>query len=95
MTDWLRPWTAALLVAGSLAIAPILGTTGAAIYTADACASAGGRHVDVSGCADPASALEPEPAAVDETSEPPPPPPAPDVTACVNAGRHVNVSACG
>jgi hypothetical protein len=64
-------------------------------FTADVCAGAGGRHVDVSECADPAAQLDPEPASADEsTAPPPPPPPAPDVSACVNAGRHVNVSTC-
>ncbi len=87
---------AALLATGSLAIGPVVSTSSPASYTADACASAGGRHVDVSGCADPADDLDPEPAAADESTEAPPPPPpsGPDVSACVNAGRHVDVSAC-
>jgi len=52
------------------------------------CGSVGGRHVDVSGCADPFSELD------DALYAPPPPPPAPNVNVCVNAGRRINVSGC-
>lgn len=70
-----------------------------AVPTAQAtvCGSVGGRHVDISGCADPLSelndALTPPPPPP-PGSEPPPPQPAPNVSVCANVGRRVSVSAC-
>jgi hypothetical protein len=87
----LAAYCAALFVVFSLVLGPLMFANSPTSFTADVCAGAGGRHVDVSGCADPAAQLDPEPASADESTAPPPPP---DVSACVNAGRHVNVSAC-
>ncbi|MCV6967171.1 hypothetical protein H7J50_25715 [Mycobacterium intermedium] len=47
----MKIWCAAVLAAGSLAFVP----TGAA--RADVCADAGGRHVSVGGCTDPAATV--------------------------------------
>lgn len=58
MNHWLRRCTAALFVIGSLAVGQLMTPSTPAIYTADACAEAGGQHVDVSGCTDVSSDLE-------------------------------------
>ncbi|SEH91630.1 hypothetical protein SAMN04489835_5655 [Mycolicibacterium rutilum] len=74
------------------------------------CGSVGGRHVDVSGCADPLSYLNdaltpppppPPPPPPGEAPPPPPPPPppvyvppAPNVNVCASVGRRVSVSGC-
>jgi hypothetical protein len=79
--------------------------------TADAtvCGSVGGRHVDVTGCADPFAylndALPPPPPPPPPPGAPPPPPPpppppvyyappAPNVSVCANVGRRISVSGC-
>ena len=51
------------------------------------CGSVGGRHVDVSGCADRCYELNDALAA-------PPAPQAPNVSVCANVGRRINVSGC-
>jgi len=79
-TIWL--FAAAVLSAAGLML-PVTPTAHATV-----CGSVGGRHVDVSGCADPFSELD------DALYATPPPPPAPNVSVCVNAGRRINVSGC-
>jgi len=85
---WL--FAAAIFSAAAL-ILPVAPTAQASI-----CGSVGGRHVDVSGCADPLSEL----IGVLQYPPPPPPPPvyvppvAPNVNVCVNAGRRISVSGC-
>ena len=81
----LRSWSAALFAVGSLLALPLVSTDQSTVYNADACASAGGRHVSVGGCADladtvadyvppPASyAPMPEDTTDDTTTSPPPP----------------------
>lgn len=81
------------------------------VPTAEAtlCGSVGGRHVDVSGCADPLSYLNdaltpppPPPPPPGEAPPPPPPPPppvyvpppAPNVNVCASVGRRVSVTGC-
>jgi hypothetical protein len=63
-------------------VLPVAPTAQAAV-----CGSAGGRHVDVSGCADRFYELNDALAA-------PPPPQAPNVSVCANVGRRINVSGC-
>ena len=85
---------------GAAAVALVLGG-GLVIPTAPAsqatvCGSVGGRHVDVSGCADPLyevnDVLAPPP--------PPPPPPAyvpappPNISVFANVGRRISISGC-
>jgi hypothetical protein len=95
-----RVWPSAAACAGVLLFGVGLLTTTAPDVQADACASVGGAHVDVSGCADPFSYLNdplappPPPPPPDAAPPPPPPPPAPNVSVCASAGRRVTVSGC-
>ncbi|HET6733701.1 RNA-binding protein [Mycobacterium sp.] len=74
---------------------------------ATVCGSVGGRHVDISGCADPFYELNdvlappppppPPPGAPPPPPPPPPPvyvPPLPNVDVCANVGRRISVSGC-
>ena len=66
-------WSRMAVCAGGLVIAaPIV--PGAPTAQATICGSVGGRHVDISGCADPLSELN-------DVLPPPPPPPAGRATA--------------
>ncbi len=81
----------AVCAAGLVIAAPIV--PGAPTAQATICGSVGGRHVDVSGCADPLSELN------DVLPPPPPPPPVyvpplPNVDVCANVGRRISVSGC-
>ena len=81
---------------GAAAVALVLGG-GLVIPTAPAsqatvCGSVGGRHVDVSGCADPLYE-------VNDVLAPPPPPayvpaPPPNISVCANVGRRISISGC-
>ena len=91
----------AVLFAGGLGIAtaPVSGAI---------CGSLGGRHVDVSGCADPlyemnyVDAPPPPPPPPGDVPPPPPPayvyvpppPPPPNVDVCASVGRRISVSGC-
>jgi hypothetical protein len=80
---------AVLMLAAPPVAASAIQNAGVAI--ADPCASVGGRHVDVGGCADPDAAVD---APLPEEAPPPydaPPPP----EACASVGgRHVSVGGC-
>lgn len=75
------------LAVGAIAVAlpPLSGIHAAspmsAVNLADVCGDVGGRHVEVSDCTDPVA-----PAGN--------PAPAPDVTACADVGRRVEVGGC-
>jgi hypothetical protein len=73
---------AALVVAAGLTV------QGAPSAGAAVCGSVGGRHVDVSGCADPFWELN------DALATPPPPPPPPNVSVCAGVGRRISISGC-
>lgn len=83
LRSWLRP---RLAVGAIAAVLPLLSGFGAAgpmsvVNLADVCGDVGGRHVEVSDCTDPgAPAGDPAPA--------------PDVTACADVGRRVEVGGC-
>lgn len=84
MNQWLRSWSVALFAVGSLVALPLVSTDEPAVSIADACATVGGRHVSVGGCADLADTV------ADYV-----PPPAPNASACASVGgRHVDVSGC-
>jgi hypothetical protein len=97
-------WLSAAMIAfvGGLAV-PVMPTADAV------CGSVGGRHVDISGCADPlyelndALATPPPPPPPGEAPPPPPPPPPPvyvpppplpNVNVCASVGRRISVSGC-
>lgn len=92
-TIWLS--AAVLLVGVLIPVAPAQATV---------CGSVGGRHVDVSGCADPLyevnDVLAPPPPPPPGEPPPPPPPPAyvpaapPNISVCANVGRRVSISGC-
>jgi hypothetical protein len=95
-------WSRMVMCAAGLAIAaPIVPVPSA---QATICGSVGGRHVDVSGCADPLSELNdvlpPPPPPPPGVSPPPPPPPVayapppPNVNVCASLGRRISVSGC-
>jgi hypothetical protein len=91
-----------------LFIAAILSAAGpmlpiAPTAQATICGSVGGRHVDVSGCADPLSelngVLQYPPPPPPPGAPPPPPPPvyvpaAPNVDVCASVGRRISISGC-
>ncbi|MGH3674204.1 MAG: RNA-binding protein [Mycobacterium sp.] len=95
-------WAAVLVFLGGLTL-PASPTAQATL-----CGSVGGRHVDVTGCADPLSYLNdippppppPPPPGAPLPPPPPPPPPPPvwvpgqNVDVCANVGRRVSVSGC-
>jgi len=101
-----------LRVAPGLAAVLLMGaglTAAAAPAAAVVCGSVGGRHVDVTGCADPfyeLNALPPPPPPPPPPGVPPPPPPPPpvyvpppppiypDVSVCGGVGRRIYVSGC-
>ena len=84
-----------LLCAAAVLFASGLVSVGAPSAQATFCGSVGGRHIDVTGCADPFSYLN------DALPPPPLPPPRvyyapqyPDVNVCADVGRRFTVSGC-
>jgi len=79
MSYGMRSLTAALGAVMALVVIPAaINIQLPALSKADVCADAGGRHVDVSGCADPVAAVEDAPPPPEEAPPPPedaPPPP--------------------
>ncbi|WP_226863510.1 RNA-binding protein [Mycolicibacterium baixiangningiae] len=90
---WSLPGACAVALVFAAGLTPVVPAAQATL-----CGSVGGRHVDVTGCADPLSylndALPPPP----PPGAPPPPPvyvpPAPNVDVCANVGRRISVSGC-
>ena len=98
----LRMWLGAASVALVLGSGLVIPTAPASQATV--CGSVGGRHVDVSGCADPLyevnDVLAPPPPPPPGAPPPPPPPPAyvpappPNISVCANVGRRISISGC-
>lgn len=99
-----RMWWSAVTCAAVILFATGLVLATAPAGRANVCGSVGGRHVDVSGCADPMyelnDALYPPPPPPPGAPPPPPPPPAyvpappPNISVCANVGRRVSISGC-